>query len=459
MALRPKEKRRRRSGAPKPSQAPPQHLVVEGIELVPHGGAISKVLEGEHAGMKFFVRHLLPGEVAKVRVMKLRRGYGEGRIEELLSESPSRIPFDCSVAKLCGGCSWRHVPAEQQSAARGGFARKAVQRVWPNETLQFELRAPEVSLRSRARFLLSSKGLAYRSFRGREPVVPDKCPALHSQIDDQRDELGQYLLSAGLVGASVLVVRGIETGTGKWKLFVNILVTNSRELDFSALELSSQFTEGLGAVRVQNPRGETLWMHGDTGFGWPLKIGNARRNITFSLGAFTQVSPEGNQVLVEALWSLVSELEPQPEKVLELFAGAGNLSVAWPSALTRLTVVERDNSALENLQSNLGTPQPFELRQCCGDLSRGLLEIVRAEPGEFDVVLLDPPREGASAMMPDLVELRSPWIIYVSCDPATLSRDLEVLRDGGYMPTRVIAVELFQATPHIETLVVMRRQS
>ena len=137
---------------------------------------------------------------------------------------------------------------------------------------------------------------------------------------------------------------------------------------------------------------------------------------------------------------------------MELYCGAGNLSRAWPPELESLCAVERDLRGLAWLEKNAPELQAKDVRGIRADLSIGLPD--DADP-DADTVLLDPPREGARAVVEDLAKRKPHQVIYVSCDPATLARDARVLAGAGYRAVRVAALDLFGATPHVETVLAM----
>jgi 23S rRNA (uracil1939-C5)-methyltransferase len=197
-----------------------------------------------------------------------------------------------------------------------------------------------------------------------------------------------------------------------------------------------------GDVKVPATIGDpTPWIRGADGA--PLRL---------SPGGFSQASEEGNTRLARRVAELASELSPPDANVLELFAGAGNLTVMLARD-RRVTAVEAERDACAAARENLA--------------ARGLTaRVVEADAAthaaahldrSVKLVVLDPPRTGARDVARALAGSRPPAVIYVSCDPPTLGRDLATLAEAGYTLSSVTAVEMFPQTSHVETIVALVR--
>jgi len=179
--------------------------------------------------------------------------------------------------------------------------------------------------------------------------------------------------------------------------------------------------------------------------------GDGRAHVTFEVdgvsivnGAFCQSSLILNRMLLR----VVQEMAGTPESLLDLYCGNGNLSLWLARQGARVEGYDHAPAAVRAAHAlGLGNYQ-------CGSETA---MAAAAAKGGFETVLLDPPRSGAAALMPVLEKSDAERIVYVSCDPATLARDLKVLAAGGWRPERVAALDLFPHTPHVETVCLLRR--
>ncbi|HYB12195.1 MAG TPA: class I SAM-dependent RNA methyltransferase [Myxococcota bacterium] len=365
-------------------------------------------------GRVFFVPFGAPGDRVRIRVLEERARFGRGEIVELLSAGPSRTKPECPVFGLCGGCAWQHIRYEAQLEAKREILRSALERLGrlrlPGPIELVPCPAP-YRYRARTRVLVEGGRVGYRQRRSHALCATRRCPVLVPELDEALEKLG--------AGAH-------KPDAGEW-------------------ELASG--EG-GAVRVAR-LGTSL--PGPSHRALEIRVGDER--LEFAPGVFVQ----SNRWLRDALASAVHEAAGSGHLAIELFAGAGFLTLGLARRFAQVVAVEADAAS-------------------CADLARnaqraGLHNIeLRAEPAEQaaakgfgappDTVVLDPPRrglagEGAAAVC----ALRAPRIVYLSCDPATLARDLAVLCAGGYEIQQVRGFDLFPQTAHVEALTTLVRDS
>ncbi len=415
-----------------------------GIELVAREGAVCRVEDGELEGIRVFARGLLPGERGQVRIDRLARRFATGTVLSVEASSPERRAPDCAVADRCGGCAWRHAAAGLQRAARVRFVRAALGRVLGEATPRIRPWPHPYpgSWRHRARLQLGPTGLSYRAWHSRSLVYPERCPALHPELDSARRRLGALLCAAGLKEASVVLHRG-QDGAGRWRALASVRARERVPID--------SLPRFLSGMRIEDPRGVRVL--GAAHFAWPLPKG---ARVRFRVGGFTQADPIGNARLVTVVSEHLEAIGAAGRPGLELYAGAGNLSTAWPAALPRHTTIELDPAAAALQGENLAGAQPHHDPRVA-NLEGGLPPDLRGPGPPGETVLLDPPREGARAIGADLARRQPRALVYVSCDPSTLGRDLALLVKTGYRATRCDALDLFGATPHVETVVSLVR--
>jgi 23S rRNA (uracil1939-C5)-methyltransferase len=183
------------------------------------------------------------------------------------------------------------------------------------------------------------------------------------------------------------------------------------------------------------------------------RIGSDQVELQAGPGCFTQVNQAQNSVLVDA--ALTAAGLQGGERVLDLFCGIGNFSLPLARRAAEVVGVEDFAPAIEDARRNAKANRIDNARFFAED-ARGALRRQQAG-GRFDLVMLDPPRSGCYQIMKELLEVRPERVLYVSCDPATLSRDLTLLVHNGYTVTQSLPVDLFPQTWHLETLTLLER--
>ncbi len=386
---------------PAPTQATERELELTIASLASGGDGVGRAA----GGRVMFVPFSAPGDRVRVRVVEEHTRFARGEIVELLAAGPSRTKPLCPVFGLCGGCAWQHVGYEAQLEAKREILRSALERVGgvrlpgPIELMP----CPEpYRYRTRTRVLVAGGRVGYRQRRSHALCATRHCPVLVPELDTALERL--------------------ECGAQ----------------DSSEWELASG--EG-GAVRI-----ERLEPPGPRGLLSELAIQVGDDNLGFSPGVFVQ----SNRWLRDALARAVHEAAGHGRLAIELFAGAGFLTLGLARRFTRVVAVEGDTASCADLVRNARRAGLHNIEPCCEAAERAAAKGFGAIP---DTVVLDPPRRGlARDGAAAICALRAARVVYLSCDPATLARDLALLCAGGYEVEAVRGFDLFPQTAHVEAL-------
>ena len=429
-------------------------IVLDITELAAGGDGVGHTpIDGERRAV--FVPGAAVGDRMEVEIDPAKRP-ARGRVLSLLEASPTRVAPRCPHVDRCGGCDWMFLTSEEQARAHAAI----VARVLP-PSMKVDVRSHPVSTtfgyRWRARLHLDvgrSGKLAVGMFgrASREPVIVDACVVLHPTLEAARKKLdalvegarGRGEASIALAndeGRSVLDLRW--SGDLPAAVFARIEAATSGEDAW--LSGARVFA---GAVKTPAKIGDpTPWIRGADG--GPLRL---------APGGFSQASEEGNVTLVRHVAEAANAIGGAPPgskgsdgaKTLELYAGAGNLTVLLARRL-RVTSVETSREACDAARANLAT-RALEAKVVEGDAEATPI------PDGTKLVVLDPPRTGARAVAERLAASKVPAVIYVSCDPPTLGRDLGILAQAGFEAKSVDTFEMFPQTSHVETVVVLERR-
>ncbi len=440
-----------------------EEILVDVERLAQEGPGVGRL-----DGLVVFVDKALPGERVRARVRRVQRNFVQARTLEVLARAPERIVPRCSHVSICGGCTWQELdyPAQLQVKTQlvrealerlGGWRGLAVPETWPSpsvfyyrnkmEFTFFAGREGEVVLGLHmpgafdrvfdldACFLMSETSNRIVA-RCRELARQSGLPAYHS-----RRHAGFW--------RHLVLREGKTTG----QILVN-LVTHAGPLPDAAglvATLTSEFPEVVSIVRSINTRRATIAvgereeiLHG------PGMIEDVVGGLRFEISAasFFQTNP----LQAERLFMLVAEWAALrgDEEVLDLYAGTGAISLFLAQRARRVTGIELLPAAVADAERNARRNGIDNCRFVAADVQAFL----RGGGTKPHLVIADPPRAG---LHPDVVRslaaLRPPRLLYVSCNPATLARDLQMLcQDGAYTLQGVQPLDMFPHTYHVETV-------
>ncbi|UJR80469.1 class I SAM-dependent RNA methyltransferase [Sandaracinus amylolyticus] len=382
----------------------------------------------------------LPGE--RVRVEDVRK---EGKLLRarrlvVLEPSSSRVEPACVHVARCGGCPWMHGSAEAQAEAKRATVERALAKV-PRASSEVSIAitqpAAMLGYRGRARLAWRGGALGLRARRDERIVDVERCIVLRPELD-----AALALLRARL--------RPHLPGSGEMQLAIGaggravIVIETDAVLPRAAFaEVEAMVAEGALAGASVRAGGASV----ATRIGDPREVGRdvEGRVIHGAIGGFSQAHDEINAALGARV---IAWAEPEGARVLELYCGHGNLTLALASRAASVRAVELSSGATEALRENLAA-HDLRAEVITADALAG---VPTGKKERVDVVVLDPPRTGAKEVIDPIAALRPSRIVYVSCDPATLGRDLERLATHGYVLARVEAFDMFPQTAHVETV-------
>ncbi len=400
-------------------------------ELAAGGDGVGR----DEAGRVTFVPYAAPGDRLRVRVTDARKSFARAAIEEVLAPSPDRVEAPCPlfVAQRCGGCQWQHVAATAQLAAKQAVARAGLRRA-----IDAGLRlappvaaAPPWGWRRRARLHAGrrtgdvSARLGWYAPGSHEVVDVERCPQLEPGLE------------RALVAFRPALREVLDDGDQ-----VHLLIGHAGDVhvvvDGRCPRAAAERLIAAGAAGVVVRQGDRLVGH--------LGVDAIELEPGMALGAdeFAQASAGGNRALIDAVRAAVA---PAPGvRVLELFAGGGNFT-------RHLVAAGADVTANDTVAPTVAVAGARFL----GGTAEAAVDKLVAADARFDVILLDPPRTGARAAVTRLGPLAARRIVYVSCDVATLGRDLDALLAAGWAPRDATVYDVMPQTAHVEVVVVLER--
>jgi len=424
------------------------------IDKLVHGG---KGLAHD-GSLAIFVEGVLPGESARIQLERVKKGYAEGRLLEVVTSSPHRTAAPCPVYGQCGGCQLQHASPTAQLELKRSILTETLVRLGGLTAVDVPpfIASPEVyGYRHRARLaVVTPKGkaasLAYHE-EGSHRLVPiAACPLLAPRLNEVIAHLNRALAGSGALATVLQEVRlALSVTTGELMIQYEAERCTRRQAEGWFERVRTGLAGLKGQVLIAG-RGlqQRRWVDGETA----LTEQVAGLRLRCSDRSFVQANWRLNETLVETVtdWTLTGQ-DRAPLRVLELYAGIGNFGLPLARGGALVTLVEANPAALADARYNARVNHVGRCRFRQGP-AEAILDA--SMPDEYDLVLMDPPRTGLSKeALAGLLRLRPHRLVYLSCDPPTLARDLRAMREAGYRVTRLQGFDMFPQTMHIETLV------
>jgi 23S rRNA (uracil1939-C5)-methyltransferase len=421
------------------------------IEALAHGGNGIGRLDGKAV----FVPLAAAGDRVACRIVREHKRYAEAELVEVLRPGPGRRPPSCPVFGECGGCQWQHLDYAAQCAwkerlfadqleRQAGVDRKAVSPL---------LAAPEEwNYRSRAQFKCrqTAAGFVMGFYRRGSHFVVDvpDCPISSPEVNRGLAAFRQWL-PASPCPDRIPQVDLASDDSGQVRAVVHCLDPQPQKLvDF----LRPLADEAGFALFLQTGRKATLGrITGSENL--TIEVDAPPLQLAYGPGAFAQVNLDQNRALVAEVVGAVPWCGR--EQVLDLFCGMGNFSLPLARRGGHVVGVEGFEPAIEQARANASANKLGNLTFQAADAGSALAAFFPAKAP--DVVLLDPPRSGAYAVCRELSKAAPARIVYVSCDPATLARDLVPPLHSGYRLARTRPIDLFPQTWHTESVSLLER--
>ncbi len=441
----------------------------EAVDYTAEGNGVFKI-----NGMTVFVPNTAVGDKAEVKIVKVGKNYSFGRLERIISPSDDRITSDCEIFNKCGGCVFRHInySAELKFKCKrvydaltriGGIDGNIIGDIVPSPSCNAYRNKAQLPITRDINDKIRVGFFAPRSHR----VIPlDYCPL---QSESFNKAVDVFLKWANISGESVYdeaihkgVLRHLYLRYSKktGELMVCIIANSDRlKNEEKLIELLKDELPELKTVVLNINRERTNVITGK-------KCRNLYGDgyITDELcGLKFRISPlsfyQVNRDAAEKLYGIAAELANlnSNETLLDMYCGTGTIGLSMASRVKSLIGVEIVPQAIEDAKKNAEVNGIQNVRFICSDAIEAA-RLLYDEGVRPDCIILDPPRKGCGSELISIVSGMLPdRIVYVSCDPATLARDLAIFKEKGYSARKAVPVDMFPRTGHVECVVLMTK--
>lgn len=433
---------------PSMSHLPSTEFHVDNLSHDGHGVA-------RRDGKVCFIKGALPGETVKAHITQRKSSHDHATLTDVIIASHDRVEPFCPLVAQCGGCQLQHLDHAAQINYKQANTIDLITRqsgLVPESILQAITSAPR-SYRRRARLAVytPNKGrplVGFRESQGHQIVAIDRCPVLHPLLQELPallNELVAKMQRPKLLGHIELAL--IETQDHEAARLIHLRATEylSPE-DFILLQgfaaehqckISLQFGDKGYEDITQNDHNM-------------ISVAEPNFSMHYRGGDFMQANQQVNAGMVSQVIAWLDGIEG---KVLDAFCGLGNFSIALALKGHTVTGVEVNPEMVKRAQEN-AAKNGVEIDFLCRDLMSDNKQLARKQ---FSAMVLDPPRDGAKALLEEMVKKKIPRIAYISCNPATLARDASILAKAGYKLEACSIADMFPQTSHVETLALFSR--
>ena len=365
-----------------------------------------------------FIPYALKDEKVNIRITKVNKRFATAKIEKIITKSDRRECVKCKCFNECGGCSFLHLSFDEEKKKKIDFINKLF-----NINIKEILTNNEYNYRNKATFHVKNGKVGYYSESTNNLVEFDNCLLLDNRIN----EVYNILKNMNLSDIYEVVVRTSKNS-------IMVILKGEKE--------ESNCDELINKIKI-----DSLYLNNKLLYGSAYII-EELCNIKYSIypNAFFQVNTENMKIMYDK----VKEYVGSGEKLLDLYCGTGTIGIYLKDNFREVTGIEVNKEAILNANINKNLNNLSDINFICGDASI-------AKNNDYDVIVVDPPRSGLSKKVIDFLnKSNTKTIVYVSCNPKTLKRDLDLL--DKYNLVKLECINMFNKTKHVECVCKLERK-
>lgn len=428
---------------------------------------------GKVDGYTLFVDGALPGEEIEAKVIKAGKKFGYGKLMKTIAASPDRVEPVCPIATQCGGCTLQHLSYEGQLKYKQNKVTQLIQRIGKIDSVEVSqtigMEEP-LHYRNKVQFPVreayGETKIGFYAKRSHRVIETETCYIQDRRNEEIRDLILNWMRAEHIAAYDEAkhrgVIRHIVTRHAKSTGLMHVtLVINARRLKYVEklieILMNCGYVSGI-ALSVNREKtnvimgSEVIHLEGQSYV--EDTIGDVKFHI--SPLSFYQVNPVQTEKLYEK--ALEFAALTGKETVLDLYCGIGSISLFLAKKAKKVIGVEVVEAAIEDALHNAEINEIDNVEFYVGRAEEVVPRLYKDAGIKADVVVVDPPRKGCDERVLDTIVKISPKrIVYISCDPATLARDLHYMTEQGYSVNAVQPVDMFPMTTHVETVCLLKR--
>ncbi|MGY0694988.1 23S rRNA (uracil(1939)-C(5))-methyltransferase RlmD [Virgibacillus sp. FSP13] len=438
-------------------------------DLTHEGNGVGKI-----NGYPLFVPNALPDEEAKVKVVKVNKNFGFGKLLELVKESPERVEPACDTD--CNGCGLQHMSYKLQLEMKQNQVKNAMKKIAHLEDVPIH---PIIGMddplhyRNKVQIPVGEKDgeLITGFYQKRSHRIMENTETCVTHNDVINEVVKAVRSIANRLGikayneqshSGVLRHIMVRTGHATNEIMV-VLVTRTEKLpnqDVLTKELTETFPNIKSIMQNINEKRTNVILGRKTKLLWGEEyIYDRIGDLTFAISAksFYQVNPVQTKMLYDKALEY-AQIDGH-DTVIDAYCGIGTISLFLAQQAKKVYGVEVVPEAISDAKKNANLNGMTNAEFVVGEAEK-IMPWWKAQGLDPDVIVVDPPRKGCDEeLLKAMLDMRPKRIVYVSCNPSTLARDLRILEDGGFKTQEVQPVDMFPMTGHVETITLLQRQT
>lgn len=443
-------------------------VVIE--KLINEGSSLGRI-----NNIPVFIDGGCPGDEVKITVNSINKNYIKASIKEIIKPSEHRIKPDCSFHNICGSCNWQHIKYEEQLVQKQNIVKETLSKIAGVEyNIEQIIPSPLTKeYRCKVQLPVSETKVSKRILSGyykknSHELINIKYCHMHPNIINEINEFIKHTAQELCISAydekkhKGLLRHIIYRISSDLKNILIIFVINSDKTENIikklAEKLVKKYSNIVGICANYNTNKTNVIMSNNTakitGDNYYIEtLGNIKFKI--SANSFFQVNPKCAEAIFNKVKELISSNISNPT-ILDAYSGVSSFGIWLSDIASKVVSIEEVKSASIDAEDNAKLNNISNIEIINGDAAVEFEKLIKNNI-KFDVSLIDPPRKGSSEeALKSLIKLTSKHIIYVSCNPATLARDMKILSENSFEPIYIQPVDMFPNTYHIETIVMLK---
>ena len=391
-------------------------------------------------GKVVFIPYSAIGDEVWVEILEEKKNYSTGKLVEILAPSSWRVEPPCPYFGTCGGCQWQHIDYAQQAELKKGILKDTLMRLGKLKEIPpiTAFSSPDpYDYRTRVQLKVKGEKLGYYQDRSHQLVDIERCPIAHPLVN----QIISLLRKERLLLSSIEEIDiNVSPEEGKGVLILCVLKT-SRGLEISARQFLKSHPILKGITTLKERQTASLGKP-HLNFTIPLNF-----TLRTSPGGFFQVNLKQNDRLIQKV--LEFSRGQRNEGALDLYSGVGNFTLPLATVTQKIWGIEENAVAVNDARFNAQFNGIENVGFIRGKVEEVLKKWKREKP---DLIILDPPRTGCKGVVEQVTGLKPKRIVYVSCEPTILARDLRLFSDRGYFLHELALIDMFPQTYHMEVV-------
>lgn len=429
---------------------------------------------GKIDGFTMFVEGTVPGDTVEIKAIKIKNAYGYGKLLNILQPSADRVAPLCANSDRCGGCQLQNYSYESQLNLKRKKVQDALERIGKLEGIEVK---PTIGMdnhwhyRNKAQFPVGIKNgkvqIGFYAPRTHNIVDMQTCHIQHPINDKIIEIVKAFIIEYGIEPYKEETHKGLirhiltRVGFHTGEIMVCIVI-NGKKLPYAA-ELTQRLRtiDGMTSIVLNfNTNRNNVILGDKVELVWGnMCITDTIGNVKFEISptSFYQVNPVQTNVLYQKALEYADLTGT--EIVWDAYCGIGTISLFLAQKAKKVYGVEIVDAAIQDAKRNAEINNITNAEFFTGRAEEIIPQMYKEKGIKADVIVVDPPRKGCDeALLQTMLEMAPEKIVYVSCDPGTLARDLAVLVNGGYQIREVQPVDMFPVTSHVETVVLIEKK-